>query len=74
MRKPWFRVSDRAVIRYLEHVLGHDIAALRREISARAERDGADYRIAGRTITNIIPKKLTPPESVSAIQRRELDE
>ncbi len=64
MSKSQIRVTDHAVIRYLERVEGVDIAALRLEIARRVERgvdlgagavlvDGLRYCLVENTVTTI---------------------
>ena len=59
-----FTITDHAVVRYLERVMGVDIDALRAEIAAKAQLglemeasavkvDGFSYRIEGRHIVTV---------------------
>ncbi|WP_420324614.1 hypothetical protein [Mameliella sp.] len=43
MKKPRHRVTDHAVLRYLERVQGIDIEALRRELGARIDAACEDF-------------------------------
>lgn len=69
MKKPRVRVSDHAVLRYLERVHGIDIEVLRREIGAQVDRardavplvgmngaviDGMVYRLVDDTVVTVM--------------------
>lgn len=66
MKKPIVHVTDHAVLRYLERVVGFDIEAIRREIgkkvdAVRAETgargvisDGFVYRIEGDRVVTVM--------------------
>lgn len=65
MKKPQTRVSDHAVLRYLERVKGVNIEKLRRDIGHKAERaidmgangavsDGFVYRIEGGVVVTVL--------------------
>lgn len=65
MKKPVVQVSDRAVIRYLERVMGLDIEGLRCEIGRKVNKgagmgaaaviiDGFRYRLADNTVTTVV--------------------
>lgn len=84
MSKPRVRVSDHAVLRYLERVGGFDIEALRRDIRDRVHRaaeagasgvviDGFRFcvrmdREGGLVITTVIPGDL-PSDDHQAAKR-----
>lgn len=64
MKRPRTRVSDHAIVRYLERAQGLDIEALRVEIGRRVERgaelgatgvsiDGLHYVIAGGVVVTV---------------------
>ncbi|AZV77954.1 hypothetical protein EBB79_08625 [Parasedimentitalea marina] len=67
MKKPRHRVSDHAVLRYMQQVQGFDIEALRRRIGRIVDRhrehDGASgvvsggfvYKLQGGVVSTIIP-------------------
>lgn len=69
MKHRRFRVTDRAVIRYLERVQGIDVDAIRREISGRVSVaddhpgasgvivDGMRYKITDGVIVTIKPAR-----------------
>ncbi len=70
MKKPTVHVTDHAVIRYLERVLGYDVETLRREIGQQVDRgvqlgatgviiDGHCYKIDGHTVITIL-RRNTP--------------
>ena len=64
MKKPAIHITDHALLRYLERVLGYDVETLRRqighEISARTsgdatsvKMDGYQYRIENKAVVTI---------------------
>ncbi len=64
MKKPVIHITDHALLRYLELVLGYDVETLRRqighEISARTsgdatsvKMDGYQYRIENKAVVTI---------------------
>jgi len=64
MKKPVIHITDHALLRYLERVLGYDVETLRRqighEISARTsgdatsvKMDGYQYRIENKAVVTI---------------------
>ena len=66
MKKPRTYVSDHALLRYLERVLGVDVETHRREVGHMVDRavqlgasgiviEGFSYRIAGETVTTVLP-------------------
>ncbi len=73
-----FRVSDHALIRYLERVHGVNLDPIRKEISDKVEGpaecgarrvvvDGATFEIRDKTVTTVLfknaPPKITPPKA-----------
>lgn len=69
MKHRRLRVSDHAVVRYLERIRGLDIDALRDEIAGKAElaldypgsngvlRDGHLYRVVNSTVITVQPRQ-----------------
>ncbi|WP_457647385.1 hypothetical protein [Profundibacter sp.] len=64
MKKPAIHITDHALLRYLERVLGYDVESLRRqlgrEIAARTDgqasavrMDGFQYRIDNKAVVTI---------------------
>lgn len=64
MKKPAIHITDHALLRYLERVLGYDVETLRRqighEIAARTsgdatsvKMDGYQYRIENKAVVTI---------------------
>lgn len=64
MKKPIVIVSDHALVRYIERVLGVDVETLRREIGRRVDRgaelgacgvevDGWLYKLQDGTVTTV---------------------
>lgn len=65
MKKPRVTVSDHAVLRYLDRVLGVDVEHLRRQIGQRVAHaahqgacgiiiDGYSYKIENETVTTVL--------------------
>lgn len=76
MKKPVVHVTDHAVIRYLERVMGYDIESLRRQIghqmSPAAElgacglvRDGYRYVLLDRTLITVVKVGARPQATVA---------
>lgn len=70
-REPGVRVSDHAIVRYLERVQGLDLSDLRREIEEIAApaarcgatcvvRDGFRYVLTDGVVVTVAPKKSDP--------------
>lgn len=67
MKKPIAQVTDHAIVRYLERVLGMDIEAVRRKIGRTVDlalehegsngvvSDGFVYKLRGNKVTTITP-------------------
>ncbi len=83
MKKPIATVSDHAVVRYLERVMGMDIERLRREIGHRVDRaagmgacgcilEGFEYRLKEGTVTTV--QVAQRPDMRCGRQRRVPDE
>lgn len=83
MKKSMATVSDHAVIRYLERVIGMDIETLRREIGHRVDRaaemgatgcilDGFEYRMKEGNVTTVV--EASRPDIRCGRQRRVPDE
>lgn len=83
MKKPIAVVSDHALVRYIERVLGLDVEHLRREIGRRVDRgagmgatgveiDGFVYKMQEGTVTTVMPSSR--PDLRCGRQRRERPE
>lgn len=68
MKKPRTRVSDHALLRYMERVQGVDLERMHRRIGKLVEtgiEEGADgvviggfsYKLKGKTVTTVIPAR-----------------
>lgn len=79
MKKPLIPVSDHALVRYFEHVLGVDMEAQRRRIGRRIDRavglgassvviDGFRYMIADGTVTTVV--QVSRPDVRTGCQRQ----
>ena len=67
MKHSRFRISDHAIVRYLERVRGLDMKEVRTEISEAVEaaeehptcggvvRDGHVFKLRGDTVTTVVP-------------------
>lgn len=72
MKQEPITITDHAVIRYLERVQGHDIAAIRKEIAriaATADQhdtclavtsNGFRYVLRGRSVVTVVPIGFAP--------------
>lgn len=80
MKKPIVVVSDHALVRYIERVLGLDVEQLRREIGRRVDRGvelgatgveigGYVYKIADGHVTTVLD--ASRPDLRHGRQRRE---
>ena len=68
MKKPSLHVTDHAIVRYLERVMGLDVEALRREIGRKAQLalehpgatgvvvEGFAYRLVENRVVTIAPR------------------
>ncbi|QBF31519.1 hypothetical protein [Thalassococcus sp. S3] len=84
MKPSRFRITDHAVIRYLERVEGMDLDAVRAKISAAVAlaedhpaacgvvSDGFTYKLKGDAVTTVMP--LNSPDLRTGKQRRERPE
>ncbi|WP_413874143.1 hypothetical protein [Albidovulum sp.] len=83
MKKPIVIVSDHALVRYIERVLGVDVETLRREIGRRVDRgaelgacgveiDGWLYKLSDGTVTTVL--EASRPDLRRGRQRRERPE
>lgn len=83
MKKPRAFVSDHAVVRYLERVVGIDVERFRREIGHRVDRavemgasgcvvGGYEYRLKDGHVTTVV--EATRPDLRCGRQRRIPDE
>lgn len=83
MKKPIARVSDHAVVRYLERVLGVDVEGHRRDIGHAVDRaasigacgiviGGFCYKMQDGVVTTVIP--ASRPDLRCGRQRRERGE
>lgn len=83
MKKPVVIVSDHALVRYIERVLGIDVETLRREIGRRVDRgaelgacgvvlDGFVYKLQDGTVTTVMV--ASQPDRRCGRQRRERPE
>ena len=84
MKKPLHRVSDHALVRYLERVKGVDMEALRREVGRVVDRaactgasgvvvDGWSYKIQNGVVTTILAANQPNPKTGNR-KRRARDE
>ena len=84
MKKSIHPVTDRVVVRYLEHVTGLDIEAIRATIGRKVETglehgaggvrvDGLHFVLAGGTVTDLFPACKPPKHIGSCKRRREFD-
>lgn len=83
MKKPIAIVSDHALVRYMERVLGIDVERMRREIGHRVDRgaelgacgvqlDGFIYRLQDMTVTTVL--HASQPDIRTGRQRKERPE
>ncbi|MCU9850368.1 hypothetical protein OEZ60_20495 [Defluviimonas sp. WL0024] len=83
MKKPITHVSDHAMIRYFERVLGIDVEHHRRLVGRRVDNavelgasavtiDGFQYRLQEGTVTTVL--EASRPDIRTGRQRRERDE
>lgn len=82
MKKPRIDVTDHAMIRYLERVMGFDIEQLRREIGHKVSKackmdiepnsvilDGYRYTIINGKVTTVLRKNMTNTIYVEKLQK-----
>lgn len=86
MKKPLIRVSDHAVLRWLERVKGMDIEAIRSEIGQRVdlalEHPGASgvvsggyvYKLRGDVVTTIMPQSQRDKRTGGTARKGFLDD
>lgn len=83
MKKPHHQVTDHALVRYCDRVLGIDMEALRRDIGRRVDVavragacgmviDGFSYRIADGVVTTVLD--VSRPDPRTGRKRAERDE
>lgn len=83
MKKPLTHVSDHALIRYFERVLGIDVEHHRRVVGRKVDRaiemgasgvqiDGFSYKLSGATVTTVM--EVSGPDIRTGRQRRERSE
>lgn len=83
MKKSAVNVSDHALIRYLERVVGIDVELHRRQMGVAIDKvmlegacgvviAGFDYRIAGETVTTVLEARR--PDRRTGRQRRDRDD
>lgn len=88
MKKPRHRITDHAVLRYLECARGIDIEAVRRELGARIDAategfegmcavniDGISYRISAttRTVTTCWPRSTPELGQNGPARKRDIE-
>lgn len=82
MKKSAIHVSDHALLRYLERVLGLDVEMHRRQMGRAVDRamvdgahgviiEGFTYKIRGVTVTTVMPANR--PDMRTGRQRRDRD-
>lgn len=76
MKKSRLRVSDHALVRYMDRVLGYDVEAVRRELASKVDAadghdgccgvviDGFSYKLVDDTITTVIQRNRQPKGQV----------